>query len=127
MPSTENTTDADLLAAIDRGIAAGTMIVVDDDFLARMAAEIDDEHADHEHCPLHGCVEYVCCVPASVAARTAAPACSAEVEWHSGGPGKSAYSDYRWQCACGNRYTYSGTLAINSQHYAHLATAQVDA
>lgn len=20
---------------------------------------------DHEHCPLHGCVEYVCCIPAA--------------------------------------------------------------
>jgi len=53
--------------------------------------------------------------------RTAAAPCSAEVEWHSGGPGKSAYSDYRWQCACGNRYAYFAGLAINYQHYAHLA------
>lgn len=55
--------------------------------------------------------------------RTAAAACSAEVEWHSGGPGKSAFEDYRWQCACGNRYEALGD-GINGQHYAHLAEAQ---
>lgn len=57
--------------------------------------------------------------------NTATPAApeghSAEVEWHSGGPGKSAYIDYRWQCACGNRYDEITTLSINNQHYAHLA------
>lgn len=55
---------------------------------------------------------------------TTAPTHSNQPEWHSGGhlPGSgrwSAHTDYRWQCACGNRYSY-GTLAINYQHAAHL-------
>jgi hypothetical protein len=33
-------TDDDLVAAIDRGVALGIYTVVDDDFLARLAAEI---------------------------------------------------------------------------------------
>jgi hypothetical protein len=53
--------------------------------------------------------------------ETAAPIHSAEVEWHSGGPGKSAYSDYRWQCACGHRYDNPGSTGVNVLHYAHLA------
>jgi len=46
---------------------------------------------------------------------------SAEIEWHSGGPGKSAFSDYRWQCACGNRYDEILNDGVNPRHYAHLA------
>lgn len=48
---------------------------------------------------------------------------SADPEWHSGGPGKSAYQDYRWQCACGQRYGNATPQAgdVNGQHAAHLA------
>lgn len=58
--------------------------------------------------------------------ENSAPAAhSAQPEWHSGGPGKSAYSDYRWQCACGHRYGNATVLDgdVNVQHAAHLAAA----
>jgi hypothetical protein len=42
-PAATAATDADLLAALDRGIAAGDFTVVDDDFLATLKAEIDAE------------------------------------------------------------------------------------
>lgn len=35
--------------------------------LRAQAACIDPDDTVHEHCALHGCVEYVCCVPAAVA------------------------------------------------------------
>jgi hypothetical protein len=35
--------------------------------LRAQAACIDPDDTVHEHCSLHGCVEYVCCVPAAVA------------------------------------------------------------
>jgi hypothetical protein len=45
----DNPTDAELLAAVDRGIAAGTIITVDEDFLARLAADIDDDEQPVAH------------------------------------------------------------------------------
>lgn len=39
-------TDDELLAGLDRGIAAGAFVVVDDAYLARLAAEIDAEGTD---------------------------------------------------------------------------------
>ena len=59
----------------------------------------------------------------------AAPTHSAQPEWHSGGhlPGSgrwSAYTDYRWQCACGLRYDGGHGDGINPRHYAHLAEVE---
>jgi hypothetical protein len=34
---------------------------------APVTACIDPDGTPHEHCPLHGCVEYVCCIPAAPA------------------------------------------------------------
>lgn len=47
---------------------------------------------------------------------------TAEPQWESGGPGKSAYTDYRWECGCGHRYGEITTLSIDGQHAAHLAS-----
>jgi hypothetical protein len=47
-PAPRPATDAELLAAFDRGIAAGDFTVVDDDFLATLKAEIDAEEAAEE-------------------------------------------------------------------------------
>lgn len=41
-------TDAELIAAINRGIAAGTLVVLDDAFLARLAAPTAAELADQD-------------------------------------------------------------------------------
>jgi len=31
---------------------------------------VDPDDTEHEHCPLHGCVEYVCCEPSDSAGPT---------------------------------------------------------
>lgn len=43
LPSAPEPTDAELLAAVRRGIALGTLIEVTDDYLARLAAELNAE------------------------------------------------------------------------------------
>jgi hypothetical protein len=47
-PAAPAATDAELLAALDRGVAAGAFVVVDDEFLANLKAEIDAEEATEE-------------------------------------------------------------------------------
>ncbi|MGE3795967.1 MAG: hypothetical protein AB7I38_18855 [Dehalococcoidia bacterium] len=48
---------------------------------------------------------------------------TAEPQWVSGGPGKSAYTDYRWECGCGHRYGNATVQDgdVSAQHAAHLA------
>lgn len=96
--SPKHPTDAELAAAIDRGIADGSIIELTPEVLARMARE------------------------AGLPPRAVeTPPHSEHPEWHSGGPGKSAFTDYRWQCACGHRYDESLSDGIHPRHAAHLA------
>lgn len=44
----------------------GTTNVLRNDAFDKLVLDVED--APHEHCPVHGCVEYVCCEPKAVPA-----------------------------------------------------------
>ncbi len=96
-------TDAELSAAIERGIADGSIIELTPEVLDSM--------------------RFANGLPPRVVEE---PEHSEHPEWHSGGPGKSAYEDYRWQCACGHRYDESLSDGIHPRHAAHLADVTDD-